>query len=151
MAIEAPLSKYKKKNMLIMMAILIGLGIWFYYDAHYSEKFIKKHTVNDAPDSTLTFNLKSPPYLVGAGILLGIYFFVIKGKKIVADDTALNTGKETIAYDTIEKINKTNFDSKGYFIITYTDSSNQSKDMKLSDRTYDNLPAVLDHIVAKIS
>ena len=151
MAIEAPLSKYKKKNLLIFMAILIGVGIWFYYDGHYNQKFIEKNTVDGKPNSTLNFNRKTPPYLVGAGIIMGIYFFVIKGKKIVADDSSLNTGKEIIAYEAIEKINKTSFDSKGYFIITYTDSSGQSKDVKLSDRTYDNLPAVLDHIVAKIS
>ena len=151
MAIEAPLSKYKKKNMLIFMAILIGVGIWFYYDGHYNKKFIEKNMVDGKPNSTLNFNRKSPPYFVGAGIILGIYFFIVKGKKIIADDNTLNTGKETIAYNTIEKINKTNFDSKGYFIVTYTDSGGQSKDVKLSDRNYDNLPAVLDQIVAKIS
>jgi len=151
MAIEAPLSKYKKKNMLITMAILIGVGIWFYYDANHNPKFIEKHTVDGVPDSTLTFNLKSPPYLVGAGIVLGIYLFIIKDKKVVADDKTLNISKETIAYEAIEKINKTNFDSKGYFIITYTAGEGQSRDIKISDRTYDNLPAVLDHIVAKIS
>ncbi len=151
MAIEAPLSSYKKKNMLIMMVVLIGLGLWFYYDAHHNEKFIEKHTVDGKADSTLNFNLKSPPYLIGAGIVLGIYFFIVKGKKITADDDVLKTGKETIAYDTIEKIDKTHFDSKGYFIITYADSGGQSKDLKISDRTYDNLGAVLDHVVAKIS
>ena len=151
MAIEAPLSSYKKKNMLIMMAVLIGLGIWFYYDSHYNQKFIEKHTVDGNADSTLNFNRKSPPYLVGAGVVLGIYFFVIKGKKIAADEEALKTGKETIAYDTIEKIDKTHFDSKGYFIVTYTDGSGQNRDLKVSDRTYDNLGAVLDHVVGKIS
>jgi hypothetical protein len=151
MVIEAPLSSYKKKNIILITCILIGMGGWFFYDANHNSKFIDKHTVDGVPDSTLTFNLKSPPYLVGAGIILGIYFFVIKGKKIVADGDGLNTGKETIAYDTIEKINKTHFDSKGYFVLTYTDSGGQSKDLKISDRTYDNLPAVLDHLVAKIS
>ena len=81
-----------------------------------------------------------------------VYYFAVSAKKrVVADDEGLKTGKETIAYDRIEKINKTHFDSKGYFVVTYTDPDGQSKDIKISDRTYDNLPAVLDHLVTKIS
>lgn len=151
MAIEAPLSSYKKKNLMLMACILTGVGLWFYYDGAYNQKFIDKHTVDGKPDSTLNFHRKSPPFFVTAGILSGIYFFIVKDKKIVADEEGVKTGKQTIAYDAIEKINKTHFDSKGYFILTYKDSSGQNKDLKISDRTYDNLPAVLDHIVAKIS
>ncbi len=151
MAIEAPLSGYKKKNLVIIAAVLIGVGLWFAYDGYKNEAFIKKHTtVEGTPDSTLSFNKKSPPFLIGAGLLIGAYFFVIKGKKVIADDNGLHTGKESIAYDAIEAINKTHFDSKGYFIVTYSDNG-QSKEVKISDRTYDNLPAVLDHVVAKIS
>lgn len=151
MAIEAPLSSYKKKNLILMAVILTGVGIWFYYDGAYNQEFINKHTVDGKADSTLNFHKKSPPFFVAAGILSGIYFFIVKGKKIIADDEGLKTGKETIAYSAIEKINKTHFDTKGYFILTYKDSNGQSKDIKISDRTYDNLPAVLDHVVAKIS
>ena len=151
MAIEAPLSGYKKKNLVIIAVGLIGIGAWFAYDGYKSEKFIEKHTnIDGTPDSTLNFNRKSPPFLIGAGLLVGAYFFVVKGKKVIADDSGLQMGKETIAYNAIEAINKTHFDSKGYFIVTYTDNG-QSKDVKISDRTYDNLPAVLDHVVAKIS
>lgn len=151
MAIEAPLSSYKKKNLLLIAVVLIGIGLWFAYDGYKNEKFIEKHTQEDGtPDSTLNFNRKSPPFLIGAGILLGAYFFVVKGKKVSADESSFQIGKQTIAYDSIESINKTHFDSKGYFIITYTENG-QTKELKVSDRTYDNLPAVLDHIVAKIS
>jgi hypothetical protein len=150
MAIEAPLSRYKKQNMLIMIAILIGVGLWFAYDGYKNEDFIAKHTVNGVPDSTLSFNRKAPPLMVGAGILLGIYFVIIKGKKIITDDNGLVSGNTTIPYDAIEKINKTHFDKKGFFTITYTENG-QSKELTLKDRTYDNLPAVLDHIVSKIS
>lgn len=151
MAIEAPLSSYKKKNLLIMAVVLIGIGLWFGYDGYKNTDFIEKHTQEDGtPDSTLSFNKKSPPFFIGAGILIGAYFLTVKGKKIVADENGLQAGKETIAYDAIESINKTHFDSKGYFIVTYTDNG-QSKEVKVSDRTYDNLPAVLDHVVAKIS
>ena len=88
--------------------------------------------------------------MIGAGILLGIYFVTIKGKKIIADENELICGKVKLPYDAIEKINKTHFDKKGFFVVTYSQDG-QSKDIKLSDRTYDNLSAVLDQIVSKIS
>lgn len=150
MAIEAPLSRYKKQNTLIIIVILIGVGLWFAYDGYKNKDFIAKHTVNGVPDSTLSFNQKAPPFMIGAGILLGIYFMIIKGKKIITDENGLVSGSTTIPYDAIEKINKTHFDKKGFFTITYTENG-RSKELTLKDRTYDNLPAVLDHIVSKIS
>ena len=150
MAIEAPLSSYKKKNVLIIAAILVGVGAWFAYDGYKSVDFIKKHTVDGVADSTLVFNRKAPPFMIGAGILLVAYWAVIKGKKIVADENELIMGNITVAYDAIEKINKTHFDKKGFFIITYSQDG-QSKELKLSDRTYDNLGTVLNQIVSKIS
>ncbi|RKY11421.1 MAG: hypothetical protein DRP52_05960 [Planctomycetota bacterium] len=150
MAIEAPLSSYKKKNTLIIAAVLIGIGAWFAYDGYKNQDFIKKHTVDGVADSTLAFNRKAPPFMIGAGILIGVYFVLIKGKKIIADESQLTCGKVKVAYDAIEKINKTHFDKKGFFIVTYSQDG-QSKTLKLSDRTYDNLGAVLDQIVSKIS
>ncbi|MHC4771132.1 MAG: hypothetical protein ACYS8O_04945 [Planctomycetota bacterium] len=150
MAIEAPLSSYKKKNILIIVAVLIGVGAWFAYDGYKNPDFIKKHTVDGVADSTLNFNRKAPPFMIGAGILLGIYFVVIKGKKIIADENELIAGSTTVSYDSIEKINKTHFDKKGFFIVSYSQGG-QNKELKLSDRTYDNLGAVLDQIVSKIS
>lgn len=150
MAIEAPLSRYKKQNLIIIALVLIGAGLWFGYDGHYNQKFIEKNTVDGVPNSTLNFNRKAPPFLIGAGILLGIYFFMIRDKKLIADENELISGSLKIPYDAIEKINKTHFDKKGLFTITYTDNG-QSKELTLKDRTYDNLPAVLDHIVSKIS
>ena len=161
MAIEAPLSSYKKKNFLIVFVLLFGAALIFGYDGYLSKykwsrrhSFYKEHVIDNGgvPDSDMAFNQKAPPVFVIAGIAVAIYYLTAVAKRrVVADDNGLITGKETIAYDAIEKINKTNFDSKGYFIVTYADSGGQSKDVKLSDRTYDNLPAVLDHIVAKIS
>lgn len=152
MAIIAPLSRYKKKNMLIMMAILFGLGIWCIYDGYYNQKFIQNHVdENGTPQGWLAFNKKAPPFLIAGGILYAVYFFMSRDKKVVADEEGFKTGKTTIPYHAIEKINKTHFDSKGYFTVTYKDSSGQSKDVTVSDRNYDNLPAVLDQIVTKIS
>ena len=150
MAIEAPLSSYKKKNILIIAAVLIGVGGWFAYDGYKNQDFIDKHTVDGVADSTLNFNRKSPPFFIGAGILLGIYFVMVKGKKIIADENELIAGSITVNYDEIEKINKTHFDKKGFFIVIYSQDG-QNKELKLSDRTYDNLGAVLDQIVSKIS
>ena len=150
MAIEAPLSSYKKKNILIIAAVLIGVGGWFAYDGYKNQDFIDKHTVDGVADSTLNFNRKSPPFFIGAGILLGIYFVMVKGKKIIADENELIAGSITVNYDEIEKINKTHFDKKGFFIVMYSQDG-QNKELKLSDRTYDNLGAVLDQIVSKIS
>jgi hypothetical protein len=153
MAIEAPLSKFKKNNFKIGIAICIGLAIWFAYDGYYNKEFKAEHTGEDGtPDSTLVFNQKAPPYLIGAAVLLGAYLFVIRNKKVVADETelAINT-KEKIPYDSIEKIDKTNFDSKGHFTVTYKDEAGGEVNRKISDRTYDNLAAILEHLVAKIS
>ena len=100
---------------------------------------------------SLVFNKNSPPYFIGAAVLLGTYLFVAKNKKVIADDDGLISNKQTIAYDSIEAIDKTHFDSKGYFIITYKDARGKEARLKLSDRTYDNLSAVLDELVAKIS
>lgn len=153
MAIEAPLSKFKKNNFKIGIAICVGLAIWFAYDGYYNEDFKAKHTGDDgSPNSTLAFNQKSPPYLIGAGVLLGAYLFAIRNKKVIADETELIIStKEKIPYDSIESIDKTNFDSKGHFTITYKDEAGGEVNRKISDRTYDNLAAILEHLVAKIS
>ncbi len=152
MAIEAPFSTYKKKNLLIMTVILIGLGVWCIYDGYFNETFIQEHLDEEGnPHGWLVFNQKAPPFLFIGGIIYAVRFFLVKNKKVVAGESGLMTGKTTIPYKAIEKINKTYFDKKGYFVVTYKDSNGQSRDVKISDRTYDNLPAVLDHLVSEIS
>ncbi len=59
--------------------------------------------------------------------------------------------RETIPYDSIQKLDKTHFSSKGFFIITYKDNSGSEIQRKLSKRTFDNLAPILDHLVEKIS
>jgi hypothetical protein len=153
MAIEAPLSKFKKNNFKIGIAICIGLAIYCIYDGYYNKKFIEKNTNEDgSPNSTLVFNQKSPPFFIGAAVLLGGYLFIMRNKKIIADEKELIiSDKEKIPYDSIEKIDKTNFDSKGYFTITYKDKGGGEVNRRISDRKYDNLAAILEHLVAKIS
>ncbi len=153
MAIEAPFSKFAKNNVKIYIVICIVLAIWFTYDGFFNEKFRKEHADTDGkPDSTLVFNQKAPPFLVGAAVLLGCYLIARSRLKIIADENELIISeKKRIPYDSIEKINKTYFDSKGYFIITYKDKKGNTVNRKLRDRTYDNLAAILEHLVAKIS
>ena len=153
MAIEAPLSKLKKTNLKIYIAICIGLAIWCAYDGYFNDEWIKKHTDADGnPEAYLIFNQKAPPFFIGAGVLLGAYLFAMRNKKVIADENELIiSDKEGIPYDSIQKIDKTLFDSKGYFLITYKDKDGSEINRKLSDRTYDNLAAILEHLVAKIS
>ena len=153
MAIEAPLGKHKKNNFKIYIAVCIGLAIWFGYDGYFNEKFKERHTdANGTPDAILAVNKKAPPFFIGAGVLLGAYLFAIRNKKVIADENELIlSDKERVPYDSIQKIDKTLFDSKGYFLITYKDKNGSEVNRKLSDRSYDNLAAILEHLVAKIS
>ncbi len=174
MAIEAPISKHKKSSLKIFMLFLICFAAWCVYDGYFNEKFREKHSdANGAPDGILVFNQKSPLFFIGAAVLLGACLFLKRNKKVIADKNELIiSNKERIAYDSIQKIDKTYFRSKtkrkfvgdqsenvqetcsapeGYFIITYKDNSGREVKRKLSSRTYDNLAAVLDELVAKIS
>jgi hypothetical protein len=152
MAIEAPISKYTKNNFKIYIALCMIAAFWFAYDGYFNEKFMAEHTENGQPNSTLVFNRKAPPFLVGAAILLGIYMAAIRNKKLVAEETALVINdREKIPYDSVQKIDKTYFDSKGFFILTYKNENSKEVNRKITERSYDNLRAILDHLVEKIS
>ncbi len=150
--IQAPFSRYKRNNILIWIVLLVGVGAWFAYDGYLSRAFIEKHTLEDGqPDSTLLFNRKAPFGMAAAALVLGIYLAVSKNKKVVADEQALRLGSLEIPYERIESINKTHFDKKGYFLLTYKADQEQTRELKLSDRSYDNLPELLDTLIRKIS
>ena len=101
MAIIAPISRYKKTNLKIYICICVALAGWCIYDGYFNENFKTKY----ANDWQLTVNLKAPPYLIGLGVLLGLYYAVIKNKKLVAGESELIfSNKKRIAYDSIEKI-----------------------------------------------
>lgn len=153
MAIEAPISKFKKKNLIIYIVVCVGLAAWCAYDGYFNEDWIKKHTDTDGnPKAYLVFNRKAPSYFVGAALLLVAYLFTIRNKKIIADENELViSDKERISYDSIQKIDKTNFKAKGFFLITYKNKNGNEVNRKLSDRAYDNLGAILDELVTKIS
>jgi hypothetical protein len=153
MAIEAPLSKYKRNSFLIGIVVCIVLALWFAYDGYFHQEFIAKHSAEQGrPDSTLVFNQKSPPFFVVGALLMGVYWYAIRNRKLVAaEDALVIAGKKKIRYDAIEKIDKTYFETKGLFTITYKNESGSLVQYKLSDRQYDNLGLILDHLVAQIT
>ncbi len=159
MAIEARTSKFKRNGLIIWMAASIAFAIVFAYDGYLSKyewslrrSFYEKHVKDGQPDDDMVFNQKAPFFLIGVAVLLGAYWFAIRNRKLIADENELIiSDKERISYDSIQKIDKTNFDSKGFFIITYKDKTDKETNSKISDRTYDNLSVVLDKLVAEIS
>ena len=153
MAIEAPISRFKKTNLKIYIAVCIGLVIWCVYDAYFNEKFKEKYTdANGNPQGWLVVNRKAPLYLIGAAVLFGAYLFAIRDKKLLADENELIiSNKKRISYDSIQQIDKTYFEKKGFFVVTYKNKGGREVKRKLNNRTYDNLSAVLEHLVAKIS
>ncbi len=153
MAIEAPLSRYKRINFYIYIGVCLAAALWFGYDGYVNESFIKKHSDEQGrPTGTLAFNRKSPPFLLAGAMLLGGYFCTIRNRKVVAaDDALVIAGKQKIPYDSIEKIDKTYFEKRGFFTITYKNEQGGTTQRTLSDREYDNLGPILDHLVAQIS
>ena len=161
MAIEAPISKHKKTNLKIYIGACILAAVVFAYDGYLSKykwskrySFYKEHVLdnNGKPTATMNFNRKSPPVFAAGAILLAAYLLAIRNRKLIAEESELVvSAKKRIPYQSMEKIDKTYFDSKGFFIVTYKDESGRQVNLKLSDRTYDNLGAVLEKLVAEIS
>ncbi len=159
MAIEAPLGRYKKSNLKIYIVVCVIFAVVFAYDGYLSKyewshrrSFYEKHVKNGQPDDTMIFNQKAPIFLGAAAVALGIWLWTIKSRKLIAGENELIVSdKQKIPYGSIGKIDKTFFEKKGFFVITYKDENGSEVNLKLSDRTYDNLAAVLDHLVAKIS
>jgi hypothetical protein len=106
----------------------------------------------DGPDDTMVLNQVLPFFFVVGAALLGGWFWSRKGMKVVAADNELViSAKKRIPYDAIEKIDKTHFESRGFFTITYKTSAGREANQKLSGYTYDNLRPLLDHLIAKIT
>lgn len=153
MALEAPISKFKKNNLIIFIVACIGFAMWFTYDGYFNESFQKKYTNEDGSyKETLVINRRAPYFLGTGAILLAAYYWLIKDKRIIADENVLiiNTDKK-INYDSIQKIDKTSFESKGFFTITYNDETGNECTLKLSDKRYDDLGPILELMVSKIS
>jgi hypothetical protein len=151
MAIVAPLSRYRRNNHMILLAVVLGLAAWFHYDGHFNQEFITKHTKPDGtPDDTLTINRKAPPFLMAAGVLVVGNFVRIRNQRIRVDDSALMVNSLSIPLGAVTQIDKTHFDSKGFFVLSYK-SGDSEKQLKLYARNYDNLSAVLDRLIEELS
>jgi hypothetical protein len=152
MSVIAPYCQYKKTNFKLGILILLVAAVWFAYDGYKSETFKKRHTKNGTPDSTLAFHRKSPPFFAAGAVALAIILAVMKGKKIVADEQELilSDGSK-IAYNTIESIDPKEYATKGYFVVEYKAQDGQKKFCKISNRDFDNLDAVKELLVAKIT
>ena len=159
MTIEAPYSKHSKNNFIIGIVFSLAMAIIFAYDGYLSKyewslrrSFYEEHVKDGKPDFDMVFNQKSPFVFVGLAAVLTAWFRARKNKKLLADENELIiSDKKRIPYDSIEKIDKTYFDKKGVFVITYKTEGNKEVNRKISDRQYDNLAAILEHLVAKIS
>jgi hypothetical protein len=153
MAIEAPISKFRKNNLKIYIVVCLALAFWCIYDAYFNEEFRTKYTEEDgSPKGWLIFNRNAPIFLFGAALLLAAYHYSIRNKKLIADENELIiSDRKRIPYDSIQRINKTYFDSKGYFTIIYKNKSGREVSYKLDNKAYDNISAVLDHLVAEIT
>jgi len=145
------------------------------YEWSLRHSFYEEHIKNSKADSTLVFNQKAPFVLGPLAVILIAWFLVRRREKLIVDElglsiydcrlkienlhrtpyggksTIVNRNSEKIPYDSIQKIDKTYFDSKGYFVITYKNNDGVESNRKLNARQYDNLEAILEHLVAKIT
>jgi hypothetical protein len=153
MAIEAGISKSKKMNVLIFAGVLVLFAGWCIYDGYFNKKWIEDHKDAEGnPEAYLVLNRNAPPYLLAGAAALGVYWFLLGKKKLTADEKHLIfSEKKKISYDSIEQVDKTYFESKGYFVITYKNEQGNDVKFKISDKTYDNLTAVLERITEEIS
>ena len=144
----ATYSRHKKQNLKIWMIVLIGCAIWFSYDGYVNKGFIEKHTKEGKADSTLNFNRKSPPvFLLGAAVF-GAILYIRKDKKIQTDDKSIILANGTkICFETIERVDKTNFEKKGFFELAYKAGGKEEKQI-FSRYQYDNMEAVLDEVIS---
>ncbi len=106
----------------------------------------------ERPDGTMLFNRISPIFFVLGAVALAATFRLRKDRKLVADENELVVaGRERIRYDAIDRIDKTYFEKKGFFTVVYKKQDGREVHRKLSDRDYDNLATILDHLIAKIT
>jgi hypothetical protein len=159
MAIEAPISKHRKKNLKLYAIFCVVFAIVFGYDGYLSKyewskrrSFYEENVIDGKPNETMIFNRFAPIALIFGAALLAIRYQMIKDRKLVAEEKELVFSDGTkIPYDAIEKIDKTHFKKKGHFVITYKDSGGREIDRRISDINYDGLEAVLELLVSKMS
>lgn len=151
-AIEAPISKYSRNSLIIGIVVMIVFGLWCIYDGYFNQTFIDKNTDEQGqPMSNLVFNQKAPIILFICAGLAGLRWMLIRKRKIQAIETELVINEKLrIPYAAIEQIDKTHFDKKGFFDVTYTQEG-KLVTRRLDGRKYDHISPILDHLVQQIS
>jgi predicted AlkP superfamily phosphohydrolase/phosphomutase len=149
MAAVATLGTYKKNSFKIYIFICLALAVWLTYDGYFSPEFAEKHTKDGKADSTLKANRVSPFILLPAALVWALWWRAVKDKNIVADGNSLTLANgRKIDYDKIEKIDKKNFEKKGYFVITCKNDAGKDAEVKLSDKDFDGLEEVLTELIS---
>ena len=158
MVLIAPLSRHTRNWWMMMIVAAVGLGFWLLYDGFYNQKFIKEHTLVDestgeeTPNSTLIFNRRLPPFFFGAAVLMAAWVAFIWRKRVeTTENELIINGKLRIPYDNIEQIDRTDFDKKGRFVLTYQNGSGKEVNCTLKDTSYDDLEPILEHLIAQLS
>ncbi|MDD5459801.1 MAG: hypothetical protein PHF37_10470 [Phycisphaerae bacterium] len=156
--IVAPISKYKKTNLKIAIFGALVATVIFGYDGYLSKyewsmrtSFYEEHVKDGVPDDDMQFNQKAPVLLVVVSFLVAFRLFVVKDRKVTADEESITVnGKEKIPYSSIKKVDKTWYQAKGYFDIEYDTGEGQTSS-RISRKNYDNLDAVIEKLTAKLS
>jgi hypothetical protein len=152
MDIIGPASRHKGNTFILYIAMLVLFSLWCVYDGYFNSEFITQHTENGQRDGSLQFNRLSPPVMILAAAGLAVWLYRSRGSSVVAGDTALTlTEGLTVPYDSIQQIDKTHFEKKGFFVITYKTDGDREAIVRLDDRHYDNLGPILDRLVEKIT
>lgn len=150
MAVVAQGSKFSRNNALIIAVVCLLAAAWFGYDGWigpYKDKQLEES--GGKVTANLLFNRFVPIPLV----LIAAYSLAsaarIGKRKIAADEQGLTIdAKPIITYDTIKQIDKRYFQKEGHFSVEYSTGST-IRQLKLSDRKYDNLGPLLDELITR--
>jgi len=132
---------------------MVGLGGWFAYDGFLNKGFMAEHTDEEGkPEFVLWFNQKSPPFFLAGAFLFGVRLFMVRNRRIVAEeDELVIDSRVRIPYGSVQEIDKTHFETKGVFTVVYDAPGGKRTRRKIDCRDYENMGAILDHLVAQIS
>lgn len=160
MAVEAPVSKYHRNNQLLYTVACAVVALILAYDGYLSKyewsqrySFYEKHVIenDNKPDDVMKFNRYAPIALIFGAAFFGYRYYTLKGRKIVVDETAVHMPEGDIGIDSIQAIDKTHYESKGYFELIRKTGKDSNERVKLSSKSYDNLDAVLEDLASRIS
>jgi hypothetical protein len=151
MAVEATGSQFARKNAIIFFVVSLGIGLYFFHDGWlgwfggYMQKQLDEG--GGKPTLDLQFNRYAPFVLWIVSVYSLIGYIRIPKRRLVADDTGLTVQDQpAIPYTSITHIDNRQFKKSGYFLVGVNDGG-QKKELKFSDRKYDNLGLLLDELI----